>query len=114
MISFFCALLTLTTSFILSGQIDILLDNLDHKVEIQVDRELQFLTKSEAKSYIQNWMKSLNDPQVIRSHSSRHKQSKDTYGLYHIEDANDSYRFFYFSSINGSSDKITKVKIIKV
>ena len=114
MISFFCTLITLSTSSVLSGQIDVLLNNLDQKVEIQVDRELQLLSNREAKSYIQNWMKSLNNPQVIRSHPSKNNQSKDTYGLYHIEDGNDSYRFFYFSSINGSSHKIAKVKIIKV
>ncbi len=114
MISLFCALITLSTTSLQSGQIDVLLENLDHKVEIQVDRELQLLSKHEAKSYIKNWMNSLSNPQVVRSHPSKDNQSKDTYGLYHIESGNDSYRFFYFSSINGSSHKIAKVKIIKV
>ena len=105
-------LLTIPFALKTSANVSQVLDNLDQEVTIQIDREVLTLSQSEAKSYLEDWMNDLHNPEVVRSHPAKYEQKKDTYGLYHISCESKSYRFFYFCSIHGSTHKINKVKIV--
>ena len=113
MISSFCAIFILSTT-ILNGQIDQVLNNLDHTVEVQFNRDVYSFDKNEAIDFIEIWMNSLDNPDIFISTSMNMKNKMNSYGLYHIESEQGSFRFFYFSSLYNSTDKISKVKIIKI
>lgn len=105
-------LFTISTALSPTANVSQVLDNLDQEVTIQIDREVLTLSQDEAKTYLQKWMKTLHNPEIIRSHPAKYEQKKDTYGLYHINCGQKSYRFFYFCSLHGSTHKINKVKIV--
>ena len=112
MIGKLLVLFTLASALSPNADVSQVLDNLDQEVTIQMDREVLTLSNNDAKVYLQKWMTSLPNPEIVRSHPAKYEQKKDTYGLYHISSDLDSYRFFYFCSIHGSSHKINKVKIV--
>lgn len=114
MVSMFCTLLVVSPLTTTQSQITTVLKKLDTIVSIEIDGTETSFDRTEAKRFINSWLKDLNQPQVIRSHPAKFNRNKDTYGLYHLKSINGDYRFFYFSKVKNNDHKIVRIKIIKV